>query len=110
MKTYFFEDLGKKFSLATINKIETDITKLESDLLMKKEIVRIANIRSKAKIFWNDMTIESRKDFARSKDEKQNVDKAKSGVSFESVGHLDFDQMSDFWRAIYLSCVVQEEK
>ena len=109
MNKYIFEDLGRKFPISTINKIENEIIMIEKNLHIKKEIVRIANIRKEAKEYWNSMTVQERKDFGKSKDEIENGYQAKmrSIVSYENQADLSFDQMSDFWRAMYLASVVE---
>ena len=45
----------------------------------------------------------------KSKDEIENGYQAKmrSIVSYENQAELSFDQMNDFWRAMYLSSVVE---
>ena len=109
MKKFYFEDLGKKFSVASIAKLEDEIEKHDRRIKLAREIVRISNIRKEAKEYWNSMTVQERKDFGKSKDEIENGENAKSKsiVSFMNVSKYTFDELNDFWRAMYLSSTVQ---
>ena len=109
MNKYIFEDLGRKFSVASIAKLEDEIEKHDRRIKLARLLVRISNIRKEAKEFWDNMTVQERKDFGKSKDEIENGYQAKmrSIVSYENQADLSFDQMSDFWRAMYLSSVVE---
>ena len=108
MKNFIFEDLAKKYTLGQQVKIEDDIRKLESHLHMRKEILKIAKTRDASIAYWNDAKPETRKNFGKSQDEIENGDNAKfhSVVSFENVSDKSFEELTEFWQAVWLSGTV----
>ena len=109
MNKYIFEDLGRKFSVSSVAKLEDEIEKHDRIIKLARLLVRISNIRKEAKEFWDNMTVQQRADFGKSKDEIENGENAKSKsiVSFMNVSKYTFDELNDFWRAMYLSSTVQ---
>ena len=105
MKDYFFEDLAPKYSLAKIDKIETEIMQLEKHLRIRKEILQIQETRSEAIRHWNASTSEERANFGKSQDEIDNGDKAKSHsvITFSGVAGHQFEDLPIFWQAAWLA-------
>ena len=100
MKKFIYEDLGKKFSVSQIAKIEDEIAQIERKMATAREIVRIADIRKEAEEYWNSMSVQERIDLGKS-------NSGISLISFANVAEMKFEEMSDFWRAMYLSSVVE---
>ena len=108
MKQYLFEDLGKKYTAAQLAKIEGEVLVMEKRLHMRKEILRISDIRETAIDYWNAATPEERANFGKSKEEIEQGENAKrrSMFNFEGVANMQFSELSEFWKAIWFSSTV----
>ena len=103
MKKYFFEDLAKKYRLPQIVKIEDEVTKLEKELTVRKDILKVAQTREQTKKFWNSHTPEERANFGKSPEEIAGKAKYRSVIDYGCVSDLEFDELSDFWKAAILT-------
>ena len=105
MKTWYFDDLARKFRLSQLVKIEDELIKLEKDTSIRKNILKIAETRGDAIEYWNSHTPEQRAIFGKSKDEIENGYNAKfrSIITFENVANLAFEDLPEFWQACWLS-------
>ena len=108
MKQYTFEDLGKKYSIAQLVKIEDELKMLDKLVHMRQQIIEISNIRDESIAYWNDHTPKQRANFGKSEDEIKNGHNAKqrSVIDFEYVSKFDFEDLPEFWQAIWLSGTV----
>lgn len=108
MKKFLFEDLGKKYSIAQLVKMEDELKVLDSLVHMRQQIIEISNIRDEAVAYWNDHTPKQRANFGKSEDEIKNGHNAKKHavIDFECVSKLDFEDLPEFWQAIWLSGTV----
>ena len=104
MKDYYFEDLAPKYSLAKIDKIETEIMQLEKHLRIRKDILQIQETRSESIKHWDNSYPEERANFGKSQDEIENGDNAKSRavISFAGVAQHKFEDLPIFWQASWL--------
>ncbi len=105
MKDYFFEDLSTPFSLAKQVKIEDEIIYLEQQLQIRKDILKVAEIRTESATYWDDATPQERANFGKSEDEIKNGDnaKSKSVIDFGGVSNLSFAELPTFWRSAWLA-------
>lgn len=108
MKHYIFEDLCKKYSLAKQAKIEDEITQLERDIHMRKEILKIQEILTDAATFWDRATEQQRANFGKSQDEIENGHEAKSRslIDFGCVSKYSWKDLPEFWKSAFLSGTV----
>ncbi len=51
MKKYFFDDIAKKYRLSQLVKIEDEVTRLEKELTVRKDILKVAQTREQTKKF-----------------------------------------------------------
>lgn len=103
MKKYFFEDLAKKYRLPQIVKIEDEVTKLEKELSVRKDILKVAQTREQTKQYWNSHTPEERANFGKSPEEIAGTAQYRSVIDYGCVSDLEFDDLSDFWKAAILT-------
>lgn len=102
MKKLFFDDIGKKYRLSQLVKIEDEVTRLEKELSVRKDILKVAETREKSIKFWNDATPQERANFGKTKAEIQGTAKYRSVIDYGCVSDLEFDDLNDFWKAAFL--------
>lgn len=102
MKKLFFDDIGKKYRLSQLVKIEDEVTRLEKELSVRKDILKVAETREKSIKFWNDATPEERANFGKTKAEIEGTAKYRSVIDYGCVSDLEFDDLNDFWKAAFL--------
>ena len=102
MKEYFFGDIAKKYRLSQLVKIEDEVTRLEKELAVRKDILKVAETREKSKKFWNDATQQERAKFGKSPEEIVGKAKYRSVIDYGCVSDLEFDDLNDFWKAAFL--------
>lgn len=103
MKKYFFDDIAKKYRLSQLVKIEDEVTTLEKELAVRKDILKVAETREKSKKFWNDATPQERANFGKSPEEIAGTANYRSPIDYACVSDLEFDDLSDFWKAAILT-------
>ena len=103
MKKYFFDDLAKKYRLSQLVKIEDEVTRLEKELSVRNDILKVAQTREQTKEFWNSHTPEERANFGKSPEEIAGKAKYRSVIDYGCVSDLEFDDLSDFWKAAILT-------
>ena len=103
MKKYFFDDLAKKYRLSQLVKIEDEVTRLEKELSVRKDILKVAQTREQTKQYWNSHTPEERANFGKSPEEIAGTAKYRSVIDYGCVSDLEFDDLSDFWKAAILT-------
>lgn len=102
MKEYFFGDIAKKYRLSQLVKIEDEVTTLEKELDVRKDILKVAETREKSIKFWNDATPEERANFGKTKAEIEGTAQYRSVIDYGCVSDLEFDDLNDFWKAAFL--------
>ena len=102
MKKLFFDDIGKKYRLSQLVKIEDEVTRLEKELAVRKDILKVAETREKSKKFWNDATPQERANFGKSPEEIAGTANYRSPIDYACVSDLEFDDLNDFWKAAFL--------
>ena len=102
MKKYFFDDIAKKYRLSQLVKIEDEVTRLEKELSVRKDILKISETREKSKKFWNDATPQERANFGKTKAEIEGTAKYRSMIDYGCVSDSEFDDLNDFWKAAFL--------
>ena len=107
MKKYFFDDLATKFSLSKQVKIEDEIMHLEKELSVRKSILEIAETRDKSIEYWNSHTPEERANFGKSEAEINGTSKNRSVIDYGSVSNQEFNELSDFWKAAFLTATTK---
>ena len=103
MKKLFFDDIAKKYRLSQLVKIEDEVTTLEKELDVRKDILKVAETREKSIKFWNDATPQERANFGKTKAEIEGTAKYRSVIDYGCVSDLEFDDLSDFWKAAILT-------
>ena len=103
MKKYFFDDLAKKYRLSQLVKIEDEVRRLEKELSVRKDILKVAQTREQTKQYWNSHTPEERANFGKSPEEIAGKAKYRSVIDYGCVSDLEFDELSDFWKAAILT-------
>ena len=103
MKKYFFDDLAKKYRLSQLVKIEDEITRLEKELSVRKDILKVSKTREQTKQYWNSHTPEERANFGKSPEEIAGTAQYRSVIDYGCVSDLEFDDLSDFWKAAILT-------
>ena len=103
MKKYFFDDLAKKYRLSQLVKIEDEVTRLEKELSVRKDILKVSKTREQTKQYWNSHTPEERANFGKSPEEIAGKAKYRSVIDYGCVSDLEFDELSDFWKAAILT-------
>ena len=107
MKKYFFDDLAAKYSLSKQVKIEDEIMNLEKELSVRKSILEIAETRDKSIEYWNSHTPEERANFGKSEAEINGTAKYRSVIDYGSVSNQEFNELSDFWKAAFLTATTK---
>ena len=103
MKKYFFDDLAKKYRLSQLVKIEDEVTRLEKELSVRKDILKVSKTREQTKQYWNSHTPEERANFGKSPEEIAGTAQYRSVIDYGCVSDLEFDDLSDFWKAAILT-------
>ena len=103
MKKYFFDDLAKKYRLSQLVKIEDEVIRLEKELSVRNDILKVAQTREQTKQYWNSHTPEERANFGKSPEEIAGTAKYRSVIDYGCVSNLEFDDLSDFWKAAILT-------
>ena len=103
MKKYFFDDIAKKYRLSQIVKIEDEVIRLEKELAVRKDILKVSKTRQQTKQYWNPHTPQERANFGKTKAEIEGTAKYRSVIDYGCVSDLEFDDLSDFWKAAILT-------
>lgn len=108
MKQYSGFDLAKKFRVSQLVKIEDELKNLEIQVHLRKQILKIAEVRDESIKYWNNHTPEERANFGKSQEEINDkyAAKTRSPVDFTNVSEKSFDDLPELWRSLWLSGTV----
>ena len=105
MKTWYFDDLNRRFRISQLVNMEDELIQLEKSVAIRKLILKVSETREDSIDYWNNHTPQERANFGKSQDEIENGDNAKfhSPITFENVASLRFEELPDFMAAAWLS-------